>query len=161
MSAAVRSDRPSRAKPSTRATGANASKVLHHAGHLQVVRSTPKLPPSVRFLVFLRRFSTPVALGLVIGILPLYGWTALTQKSWGQRWQNLQTLRRNERHLENKTEIRNHDVTEKVQTNPKGFVPLSPQNTVFLKSQPHQPVPKRPITALPELVIDLETPLSY
>jgi hypothetical protein len=111
--------------------------------------------------LILRRFSTPIALVLVLGVLPLYSWSALTQRSWGQRWENLQTLRQDERHLQNETEIRNHEVTQKIQSNPKGFVPLSPQNTVFLKSQPPQPAPKRSNSVLPELAIDLETPLSY
>ena len=161
MSAAVQSNRPSRAKPATRPQAAHPAKVLQYAGHLQIVQTTPRLPPGVRLLLILRRFSTPIALGLVIGVLPLYGWTVLTQQSWGQRWQHLQTLRRNERHLENKTEIQNHNVTQKMQSNPTGFVPLSPQNTVFLKSQPPQPAPKQSNSVLPDLAIDLETPLSY
>lgn len=161
MSAAVRSDRSSRGKSASRAEGSNASGVLHYMGHLQVVQSTPRLPPAVQLLLILRRFSTPIALVLVIGVLPIYGWGVLTQQSWGQRWQHLQTLRQDERHLENQHQIRNHDITENVQTNPAGFVPLSPQNTVFLKSQPPQAAPKNAMPALPDLAIDLETPLSY
>jgi hypothetical protein len=159
MSAAVQSNRPSRAKPTTKTQSSSPSKVLY-TGHLQVVQATPKLPPWVRLLLILRRFSTPIALVLVLGVLPLYSWSALTQRSWGQRWETLQTLRQNERHLENETEIQNHEITQKIQSNPTGFVPLSPQNTVFLKTQPPQPAPQRS-TVLPELAIDLETPLSY
>jgi hypothetical protein len=159
MSAAVRSDRLSRTKRSTQRS--HKSPGLRHSGHLQVVPSIPTLPPQVRLLLVLRRFSTPIAVGLVVGVLPIYGWSVMTQHSWGQRWQHLQTLRQDERHLSNESESQTHTITQKVQNNPSGFVPLSPQNSVFLKPQPPQPAPQNSPNVLPDLAIDLETPLAY
>lgn len=159
MSAAVRSDRLSRTKCSTPRSG--ASPKVRPTGHLQVVPSIPTLPPQVRLLLALRRFSTPIAIVLVVGVLPIYGWSVMTQHSWGQRWQHLQTLRQDERHLTNETESQTHTITQKVQNNPTGFVPLSPNNSVFLKPQPPQPAPRNSTHVLPDLAIDLETPLAY
>jgi hypothetical protein len=102
-------------------------------------------PRSLRLVNKLRQLSTPVALILVLGVLPIYGWSVLTQRSWGKGYQRLEELRRDENMMVQKTETQKHDVTERAEQNPKGLVPQGPNNTLLVPlSQPRPTVFQTP-----------------
>lgn len=99
----------------------------------------------VRIVNQLRQISTPVAIIMVLGVLPIYGWTVLTQRSWGKGYQRIEQLRRDETMLLQKTEIQKHDVTEQAELSPKGLVPKGPSNTLLIpQSQPRPSVVQAP-----------------
>ena len=101
------------------------------ATHLRLLPQE-RQPRSLRLVNALRQFSTPVAFILVLGVLPIYGWTVLTQRSWGKDYQQLESLRRSENALVQKTETQKHDITEQAEQNPKGLVPQGPSNTLLV-----------------------------
>ncbi len=104
-----------------------------------------RLSPGLRVVNKLRQLSTPVAVIMVLGVLPIYGWSVLTQRSWGTGYQRLEQLRRDENTMIQKTEIQKYDITEQAETNPKGLVPQSPSNTLLIpRSQPRPNVVQVP-----------------
>lgn len=91
----------------------------------------------LRLVNKLRQLSTPIAFIMVLGVLPIYGWSVLTQRSWGKGYQRVEQLRRDENRLIQDTEVQKHDITEQAELNPKGLVPQGPSNTLLIpRSQP-------------------------
>jgi hypothetical protein len=121
----------------------------------------PHQSRKLALLIKLRRSSTPIALAMILGVLPLYGWSVTTQRTWGEQYEDLEQLRRDERHLQTLTERMKHDVTERVEQNPAGFIPRGPGNVLPLTPQPPRPnvsVPQaRPIPLNPAV----QVPLAY
>jgi hypothetical protein len=118
---------------------------------LQLVPDQQKPSRQLALLLKLRKISTPAAVMLTLVILPIYGWSASTQLSWGKRYQHLEQLRREERHYQTETETLKHDLTQEAMQNSAGLVPQGPNNNLFLPelpSRPHVPVvtppPERP-----------------
>jgi hypothetical protein len=111
------------------------------------LRLLPQERPSqgLRAVNTLRRLSTPIAFVMVLGVLPIYGWSVLTQRSWGKGYQRLEQLRRDENTMIQKTEAQKHDITEQAELNPQGLVPQSPTNTLLVpRSQPRPTVVQVP-----------------
>jgi hypothetical protein len=111
------------------------------------LRLLPQERPSLglRAVNKLRQLSTPIAFIMVLGVLPIYGWSVLTQRSWGTGYQRLEQLRRDENMMIQKTEAQKHDITEQAEVNPKGLVPQGPGNTLLMpRSQPRPNVVQVP-----------------
>ncbi|MGB8702476.1 MAG: hypothetical protein WCD18_23915 [Thermosynechococcaceae cyanobacterium] len=115
----------------------------------------------LRVLIKLRQFSTPVALLMVAGVLPLYGWSVTTQHSWGERYDQLQQLRRDQRQYETLTENLKHRITQEAEENPVGYVPQGPTNTVFLPQQPPRPLATNQVSKTVQLNPLVKVPLAY
>jgi hypothetical protein len=98
---------------------------------------------------------------MVLGVLPLYGWSVTTQRTWGERYETLEQLRRDERHYQSLTETLKHDITAKVEQNPAGLVPRSPANVVLLSPQPPRPKVSVPSPAPVQLNPAVQVPLAY
>jgi hypothetical protein len=149
----------SNAASSTRTTSRDAKASI--PGSLQLVPQ-PQQSRRLSLLMKLRRVSTPTAVILVLGILPLYGWSVSTQVSWGKRYQHLEQLRRAERDYQAKTETMKHDATQNAMENPKGLVPQSPSNNLFLPDMSPRPI--APVVANPAAVQPnpaVSAPLAY
>jgi hypothetical protein len=127
----------------------------------ELAPALPRQSRKLALLVKLRRLSTPTALAMVLGVLPLYGWSVTTQRTWGERYETLEQLRRDERHLQTLTERMKHDVTERVEQNPAGFVPRGPGNVLPLTPQP--PRPSVPVPAARPIPLNpaVQIPLAY
>lgn len=135
------------------------NKTTHLPPALKLVPEPPS-SPKLRLLLKARRFSTPVAFAMVLGVLPLYGWSVVTQLSWGKRYDNLEQLRRVERQYETLTETLKHDVTQNAQQHSTNLVPQGPHNTLLLPSL--QARPKVPVSSSPRpFKPDLHSPLAY
>lgn len=102
-------------------------------------------PRSLRLVNKLRQLSTPVAIILVLGVLPIYGWSVLTQRSWGKGYQHLEALRRDQNRIVQQTEVQKHDITAQSEQNPKGLMPQGPSNTLLVPlSQPRPTIYQAP-----------------
>jgi hypothetical protein len=123
----------------------------------------PRQQPSrkLALLLKLRKVSTPTAVLLTLVILPIYGWSASTQLSWGKRYQHLEQLRREERHYQAQTETLKHDLTQNAMQNSSGLVPQGPNNNLFLPAMPSRP--NVPVVTTPPVQTNpaLSTPLAY
>lgn len=105
--------------------------------HLEVVASRSQSTPLwFVLLLTLRKVSTPLVLLLTLSVLPLYGWSVYTQKTWGQTYAQLEQLKRNERNLLLQHETRLHHINENAEKNPAGLTPKGPRNTLFMKPEP-------------------------
>lgn len=144
------------AAPSKRIANKSPSSVTP----LQLVPQ-PQQSRRLALLMKLRRISTPAAVLLILGILPLYGWSVSTQVSWGKRYQHLDQLRRNERQFQAQTETAKHDITQNAMENASGLVPQGPSNNLFLPAM--SPRPNLP-TVPPSVVQPdpaVSAPLAY
>jgi hypothetical protein len=132
----LRRKSPSDIASSTRTARQNAKPSLPAPVQLA---PQPQQSRRLALLMKLRKISTPTAVLLVLGILPLYAWSVSTQLSWGKRYQHLDQLRRTERELQAKTETMKHDVTQDAMQNAKGLVPQGPSNNLFLPAMSPRP----------------------
>lgn len=162
MPTAIQTDR--RSKSTSRAGAAPENRRKNATAYLPAsLQLVPQLKPSrkLALLIQLRRISTPLALGMILGILPLYGWSVYTQVSWGKRYQHLDRLRRDEREYTTVTETLKHDLTQNAMQNPVGLVPQGPSNSTFIPEM--QPRPKVPVTTSVPVQVDpaVSAPLAY
>ncbi|NJK40220.1 MAG: hypothetical protein HC934_00520 [Acaryochloridaceae cyanobacterium SU_2_1] len=120
---------------------------------------SPQFPDWLILLMALRKISTPVLCLLVLGILPLYAWTANTQRFWGDRYSKLEELERSERQWLTRSEKRKYEISETVEKAPRGFIPKGSQTTIFVEPaspRPNKPVP--PTSAVSPVTI---SPIGY
>ncbi len=155
---------PAAAHPNTRpkAMGLTAPKGRNSSAQLQLLRhSAPAQSPGLRLLVKLRQCTTPVVLVTVLGILPLYGWSVTTQRSWGQRYENLSKLQRDTQSWLTQNETLKHDISRQAELNPKGYIPQGPANSIFLpQMQPR--IGKAPVaTVRSQTHPTVNAPLAY
>ncbi len=123
--------------------------------------AVPPTPLWVRLLVALQRSSTPIAVLLVVGVLPIYAWSASTQRFWGEASNRLQELRRHERELVAANEIRKYQITQQAEQFPVGLVRQVPGNTLFLKPQPARPLKPIPSDRPTVQPLNLSSPIGY
>jgi hypothetical protein len=155
-----------RSKPANRSAPASDRIARSHTAEtyisapLQLVPQ-PQQSRKLALLLKLRKISTPTALVMILGILPLYGWSVSTQLSWGKRFQHLDQLRRDERQYQTVTETLKHDLTENAMQNPSGLVPQGPSNNLFLPEMPVRP--NAPVVTTPAVQPNpaLSAPLAY
>ncbi len=161
MPTAVQTDR--RSKSTSRAEAPQGNRSRSTAYLPAPLKLVPQLQPSrkLALLLLLRRISTPMALAMILGILPLYGWSVSTQVSWGKRYQHLDKLRRDEREYKTVTETLKHDLTQNAMQNPVGLVPQGPSNSTFIPEM--QPRPKVPVATSTPVQVDpaVSAPLAY
>lgn len=106
----------------------------------EVVISSPQsLPRWLRLLLEIQQ-GTSLGLLLVIGtILGLYGWSVQSQRLWGQKYEHLKQLQRQERQLIAANEVLKYQMAEQAQSPATGLVNPMPAKTIFLKSLPPRP----------------------
>lgn len=161
MTAALKSP-PSPVRPPLSRSRQRAIAEVRQAKYQAAISRLPAPPPPLwlRLLLTLQRSSTGIAFVLVVGVLPLYGWSVYTQRSWGQAFSRLNELQRSERQLVTANEIRKYEVAQQVERSPAGLVPQVPANTLFLQPaplRPAKPAPAAPATLPPALV----SPVGY
>jgi hypothetical protein len=156
----TRSKPASRSAPIPARVDHNHASVTHIAAPLQLVPQ-PQQSRKLALLLKLRKISTPTALVMILGILPLYGWSVSTQLSWGKRFQHLDQLRRDERQYQTVTETLKHDLTQDAMQNPSGLVPQGPSNNLFLPEMPVRPNAPAVTTPAVQPNPALSAPLAY
>lgn len=138
--------RPKKAAPSARSPIRRTTRTLPHPeGPLDLIDNRSlQFPNWLILLMACRKLSTPILIGLVVGILPLYAWRVNTQQSWGEQFTKLEELQRDQRTWITRNEERKYQISENLESNPAGFVPKGSKTTVFFKpapARPAQPVP--------------------
>ncbi|BCX11553.1 MAG: hypothetical protein KatS3mg067_0491 [Thermosynechococcus sp.] len=95
----------------------------------------PPVPLWQKTLLGIQWVSGVAATGALVAVLPLYGWSALSQQQWSQAYERLETLKRQERELLVSNETRRYRVTQQVQRAPQGLVPQTPQHVLFVTNE--------------------------
>jgi len=103
----------------------------------------PKSSPSwLKLILLLQRSSGGVALLLGAALLAVYGWTAYIQQAWGQDYQSLQALQRQERQLSVANEILSSQMAQAAESPNSGLVLPQAGEAIFLEASPAQsPLP--------------------
>lgn len=123
------------------------------------LRKPSVLPLWFRCLVVMHRTSAIAAFVMVVAVLGAYGWTVYSQQLWGRTYDRLEHLRRNERQLTANNELLKNQLAHQAERPESGFVPQSPNNTIFLTPAPQ----RQPLAAPPEPKMPGATsmPLGY
>lgn len=123
------------------------------------LRKPSVLPLWFRCLVVMHRTSAIAAFVMVVAVLGAYGWTVYSQQLWGRTYDRLEHLRRNERQLTANNELLKNQLARQAERTDSGFVPQSPNNTIFLAPAPQrQPLAVPPEPESPEAT---SMPLGY
>ncbi len=123
------------------------------------LRKPSVLPLWFRCLVVMHRTSAIAAFVMVVAVLGAYGWTVYSQQLWGRTYDRLEHLRRNERQLTANNELLKNQLARQAERPDSGFVPQSPNNTIFLTPAPQrQPLA---VPAEPEAPEATSMPLGY
>jgi hypothetical protein len=120
----------------------------------------PVAPPWLDALVLLKRCSTPLAWLFVAVVIPFYGLSVMTQRTWGQQYQSLQELQRQEQQLAAEQAMARSRVAEQSLQN-RRLVPQIPANSVFLRTAPARSVAANPQAPNPTVPATAAKPLSY
>jgi hypothetical protein len=149
----------------SRTTSASGDRHSSPPSSRKYVSTVKPLSPSARpawlsLLFSLKRVSGYTALMLLAALLPAYGWSAITQHSWGKTYSKLQKLQQAERQLTTKTEIRAYQVAEQAEQQPTGLVPQTPRTTIFLNParEARNPIKASSKAPLPKATA---SPISY
>lgn len=92
----------------------------------------PQMPLWQKTLLGIQWISGVAATSALVAVLPLYGWSALSEQQWSQAYNQLETLKRQERELLVSNETLRYRVTQQVQRAPQGLVPQTPQHVLFV-----------------------------
>ncbi|WP_164920978.1 hypothetical protein [Thermosynechococcus vestitus] len=95
----------------------------------------PQVPLWQKTLLGMQWVSGVAAAAALVAVLPLYGWSALSQQQWSRAYDRLETLKRQERELLVSNETLRYRVTQQVQRAPQGLVPQTPQNVLFVPNE--------------------------
>ncbi|WP_460193679.1 hypothetical protein [Thermosynechococcus sp. FA-CM-4201] len=95
----------------------------------------PQMPLWQKTLLGIQWVSGVAATSALVAVLPLYGWSALSEQQWSQAYDRLETLKRQERELLVSNETLRYRVTQQVQRAPQGLVPQTPQHVLFVPNE--------------------------
>ncbi|MBF2001349.1 MAG: hypothetical protein IGS38_11585 [Synechococcales cyanobacterium M58_A2018_015] len=127
-----------------------------------VVRSfQPKpIPRWLTALLWLQRGSAMGTLVLAAAVLVTYGWTVYLQDRWGQEYERLEVLQKQERQLIAANEALKNQMAQQAEDPTTGLLPPDPSNTIFLAPAPERPAVK-PKPTTPELEPLPRRPVGY
>ncbi|XFA73398.1 hypothetical protein RYO59_001642 [Thermosynechococcaceae cyanobacterium Okahandja] len=117
----------------------------------------PQKPLWQRALVGVQWVSGVAAAGSLAALLPLYGWSAVSEQQWSQAYAQLELLKRQERELLVSHEALRYRVTQQVQQAPQGLVPQRPQHVLFIPNTAtpatKPPLPSPPVATPPKRTV--------
>jgi len=130
---------------------------------VQVLPSTAAIPIWLKGLMGTQKVLTPLTVLLVSAMAAAYGWTVYTQQAWGEQYQRLQYLTRQERQLVAADEVYKNQLAQEAISPSSGLVTSTLSNTVFLEAPPPPPVavvvPLSPVAE--EAIPPLDRPFGY
>jgi hypothetical protein len=94
--------------------------------------TTRPLPLWLHSLMRVQKFSLLVTLGLSAAALTVYGWTFYSQHRWGQQYEQLEELRRNERQMSAYMSVMKDDIASQAERSSGGLVPKSSATLIFV-----------------------------
>ncbi|MEB3338426.1 MAG: hypothetical protein VKJ46_13245 [Leptolyngbyaceae bacterium] len=108
---------------------------------IQQLPNSQVIPPWLRSLVKVQRFSSIAALSLTAAVLAVYGQVVYAQHLWNQEYRKLETLQRHERQLTTANEGLKDQLAKQAE-NPKMNLALpTPANNIFMPPAPLRPSP--------------------
>jgi hypothetical protein len=166
MSTALKSAlKPETAHPYLRSTAEqNRRRIETRRTQLQSRVSPLVNPPRPLWLstcFLLRHLSTTSALVLGATLLPIYGWSVLSQHQWGTAYGQLVNLQQQEQRLQANIELRKYKVAEQAELQPAGLVPQAPANLLFLSPAATRSLPATPAQPASVLPVVPLSPVSY
>jgi hypothetical protein len=121
----------------------------------------PKQKPLwLMVLIKLQQGSSIVTLFLVAAILAVYGWTVYTQQRWGQQYDKLESLKKQERQLISANEVLKNQMAQQAENPTAGLLLPDPSNAIFLTPAPQRPEVK-PKSTVPPAEKFPNKPLGY
>ena len=130
---------------------------------VQVLPATAAIPIWLKGLMGTQKVLTPLTVLLVGAMAAAYGWTVYTQQAWGEQYQRLQYLTRQERQLIAADEMYKNQLAQEAISPSSGLVTSTLSNTVFLEAPPPPPaavvVPSSPVSE--EAIPPLDRPFGY
>ncbi len=141
---------------------------LHPKGRAKSASSSPVAVRSFRpkpslwvsLLVWLQRSSNVVTLALTAVALITYGWTVYSQERWGRSFEELESLKKQERQLVSTNEVLKNQMAEQAENPRAGLLLPDPSNAIFLTPAPQRP-PVKPKPPVPVVESDPIRPLGY
>jgi hypothetical protein len=129
-----------------------------------VQRSAP-LPTWLRSLLLLQRSSATLLWLSGFAVLSLYGWSAYSQRVWGESYNKLERMHREEPQLTLARELMNQQLAADAESKTSGLSNGTPgQGIVYLESATPRTIDDLPVdaNAAPAAPIEsLEMPLGY
>lgn len=99
----------------------------------------PKAKPLwLKLLLRLQQGSSLVTLSLILGVLATYGWTVYLQQQWGEAYESLETLKKQERQLVSANELLKNEMAEQAEKPTTGLLLPDPSNAIFLTPAPQR-----------------------
>lgn len=106
------------------------------------VRSLPQVnqPPAwVKALITIQRGSTVLTFTLVAAVLAVYSWTVYTQHRWGEEYDRLEILQRDERQINAANEALKDNLARQAEIGEANLVLPQVNNILFLEPAPERP----------------------
>lgn len=119
-----------------------------------------KRPLWVTVLLRLQQGSSVVTFGLIVGAMVVYGWTVYIQQRWGQEYEQLEALKKQERQLISANEVLKNQMAEQAESPTAGLLLPNPNNAIFLAPAPQRPAVK-PKPLVPPSDSSPNRPLGY
>lgn len=110
----------------------------------------PQRPLWLTLMLWTQRGSSLVTLVLGAAILITYGWTVYIQQQWGQQFDQLESMKKQERQLVSANEVLKNDIAEQAEKPTVGLLLPDPGNAIFLTPAPQRPAVKASPTPVKE-----------
>jgi hypothetical protein len=104
--------------------------------------------------------SSIITILLGISVLAAYGWTVYLQQIWGHEYEQLETLKRQERQLVSANELLKNQMAAQAEKPTAGLLLPDPSNAIFLTPAPQRPEVK-PKSTVPSAESSPTRPLGY
>ncbi len=118
-----------------------------------------ELPLWLRVFMGIQQGTLFLSCGLAAAVLAAYAWNVYSQQSWGEVYQELQLLRRNERQLISANEILRNQLAQQAEQAGTGLVNPKPQHMIFLEPAAIAPAPVAATDPSP--LRNQEEPIGY
>lgn len=128
---------PRRERRTRRSPQSASSPTLEETG-VHSLRPKPK-PIWLQLLLRTQQGSSIITILLGISALATYGWTVYLQQRWGNEYEKLETLKKQERQLVSANELLKNQMAEQAEKPTAGLLLPDPSNAIFLTPAPQRP----------------------
>lgn len=127
-----------------------------------VVHPFPQQKPLwLTVLLKLQQGSSIATFALIAGGMMVYGWTVYIQQQWGQQYEELEALKKQERQLISANEVLKNQMAEQAESPTAGLLLPDPNNAIFLAPAPQRPAVKSSLPPVPPSKSSSHRPLGY
>lgn len=114
-------------------------------------------------LLRLQQGSFLLTFALIAGTMVVYGWTVYIQQQWGQGYEKLEALKKQERQLISANEVLKNQMAQQAESPTAGLLLPDPNNAIFLAPAPQRPQvkPNSPLVPPSDSSSSNNRPLGY